>query len=135
MPCFIEMLIKSPPTHIHEIPAYLAWKLDAQTMQLVKPIRNRLAIPGQWELERVVDLLVARRVALVVGTTRPEGGLGRLGEEGVKLLLALTFRHALSALNVDACVGTNRFHCGCKLPNTKLSLGDGTFFEVFGAGG
>lgn len=55
---FLEMPIERLPAHVDIVAAYFAGIFDAKTMQFVKPVRDRFAIPAKRKLQRVVDLLL-----------------------------------------------------------------------------
>jgi hypothetical protein len=46
MPPFLKVLVKSLATHVHKVTANLAWVLYTETMKLIQPVGNRLAIPS-----------------------------------------------------------------------------------------
>ena len=50
----LEMLLKGTSTPIACASTNLTLKFLAQTMQLVKPVRDRLTIPAHWQILRVV---------------------------------------------------------------------------------
>lgn len=43
----VKVLVERPPTHVHKVPADLARELHAQSVQLVQPEGDRLAVPRQ----------------------------------------------------------------------------------------
>src|SRR6185369_11942356 len=55
----VEVFVERPPPSVNEVAANLAGKLLPQPVQSVQPKGNRLAIPGERQLERIVDLVVA----------------------------------------------------------------------------
>ena len=57
MPTLLEVSIKGLPTHVQEIRTDFTLVLDTETVQLVQPVRNGLAVPSKRKLERVVDPL------------------------------------------------------------------------------
>ena len=45
VPPLLEVLLEGPPPPVAIVPTYLALVLDAQPMQLVQPVRDRLTVP------------------------------------------------------------------------------------------
>ena len=124
MPRLIEMLVKRPPAHVHEIAADLARELDAQPMQFVQPVGDRFAVPCEGQLERVIDFLGG--VGVGFGVVRE--GCGGAGV--VEFDLPLALRHALFALDVDAGGDAFGGEGGSEFGDAEFALCDGTFFEV-----
>mmetsp|Transcript_27433 Transcript_27433/g.77615 ORF Transcript_27433/g.77615 Transcript_27433/m.77615 type:complete len:277 (-) Transcript_27433:776-1606(-) len=58
MPPLLEVPLKRAAAPVRSVAADLALELLVQTVQLVEPVRDGLAIPSQWQLQRVVDVLV-----------------------------------------------------------------------------
>lgn len=52
------MPVKVLPAHVYLVRADLATVLDAETVQLVQPVWDGLAVPAERQLERVVDALL-----------------------------------------------------------------------------
>jgi hypothetical protein len=57
MGAYLEMSVKVFSAHIYMVRAYFAAVLDAQSVQLVQPIRNWFAVPAEGKFERIVDTL------------------------------------------------------------------------------
>ena len=137
MPALIEMLVERPPAHVYEVSADLAAEFDAQTVQFVEPVGDRLAVPGERQFEGVVDFF--RRVAIRVVVVVPAVffavctvGFGVVGEEGVEFHLALALCHALLSFDVYTGVGALALHCGGEFLDAEFTLSDGAFFETEG---
>jgi hypothetical protein len=52
---FLEVHFKCPPSPIRVVTTYLTFVLNAQSMQLEKPVRNRFAIPPQRQILGIVN--------------------------------------------------------------------------------
>ncbi len=126
----VEMLIERPSAHIYKIPADLAGELDAQAVEFVEPVWDGFAVPGEGELEGVVDFVVAR-VRVGVCAVLVLGGEGGVrGKEGFEFHGALAVCHAGFALDVDAGVGADGFERGGEAVDAVFAFGDGAFFEA-----
>jgi hypothetical protein len=65
----LEVHLEGPPSPVAVVAADLALVLDAQSVQLVQPVRDRLPVPSQRQVLRVVDRsvrLLALRGGLLV---------------------------------------------------------------------
>eukprot|EP00962_Isochrysis_galbana_P012923 scaffold3680_cov133-Isochrysis_galbana.AAC.6 len=67
VPPLLEMALEGPRAPVRLVAADLALELEVEPVQLVKPVRDRLAIPAKGQVEWVVDwlLLVLVLVLLV----------------------------------------------------------------------
>jgi len=61
---FLEVLVERLTALVHKVAANLTRVLDAQSMKLVQPVRDRLSIPAKRQLERVVHLFFVFRIRL-----------------------------------------------------------------------
>ena len=127
----VEVLVEGAPAHVDEVAADLARELDAEPVQLVQPVRDRLAVPGQGQFERVVHFRARVAVGVRVVSAGRVGQVGRrVGEEGVEFHLALPLGHALFALHVDARGGPLGGERRCEFRGAEFALCDGAFFEI-----
>mmetsp|Transcript_106196 Transcript_106196/g.331284 ORF Transcript_106196/g.331284 Transcript_106196/m.331284 type:complete len:457 (-) Transcript_106196:65-1435(-) len=67
MPPLLEVALERPPAPVGVVPADLALVLDAKAVQLVEPEGDRLAVPAQRQVQRVVDRPVLVVVRVEVG--------------------------------------------------------------------
>mmetsp|Transcript_9405 Transcript_9405/g.13723 ORF Transcript_9405/g.13723 Transcript_9405/m.13723 type:complete len:203 (+) Transcript_9405:212-820(+) len=65
MPCLCKMSLKVPRSPVGYVSTDLAPKLVVEPVQLVQPVRNRLTIPSQRHVFRVVNRLLLTGVASV----------------------------------------------------------------------
>ncbi len=81
VPPLLEVPVKVAPAAVHLAAADLARELDVEAVELVEPVRDRLAVPPERQVQRVVDgLSVVVIVVIVVvggGSPSPRGGTGR----------------------------------------------------------
>jgi hypothetical protein len=59
MPPLLKVHFKGSSTPVTIVTADLALVLDSQAVKLVQPVRNRLSIPSQRQILRVVDRSIA----------------------------------------------------------------------------
>src|ERR1700733_12062609 len=104
MPSFREMLVKCSPTHVNKVAADFTREFNTQTMQLVEPIRDWLAIPGQGELQGVVDLFFAIKIGLGISSARSCHSSIIFGKQSIEFLLSLSLRHSLLPLDVYSSI-------------------------------
>ena len=55
MPPLLEMHLEGPSAPVAEVTTYLALVFDSQPVKLVQPVGNRLTIPPQRQVFRVID--------------------------------------------------------------------------------
>ena len=84
-----KVALKGLRTAILLIAAYLAVVVEIEAVQLVEPVRYRLAVPAERQILRIVDDLLLFLVAVL-----------RIGHHVLFLLFALGRRERLLALHV-----------------------------------
>mmetsp|Transcript_10801 Transcript_10801/g.27191 ORF Transcript_10801/g.27191 Transcript_10801/m.27191 type:complete len:325 (-) Transcript_10801:4-978(-) len=90
VPGLLEVLLEGAPPEVREVAADLALELLVEPVQLVEPVRNRLAVPAHGELERVVDdVLVIVLLLLVLARHGAGAGAARRARRLPQLVLSL----------------------------------------------
>lgn len=69
----LEVLLKVFSAHVLVPAANLTRKFLTESVQLVQPVRNRLPVPTQGQLERVVNLLLLVILLFTSVTVRVDG--------------------------------------------------------------